>query len=145
MLTNIKISMIPNFKSIILSVSIHPPMFQSWYIHSAEQTKAMFHNLFLLLILHNSLCTSSICSEEEKYNSKKAAQICFNKLLSKLDLREPYEWFDFGVSDCDKELENCFDQGFIIEMKENFFRCCRACQLHFTDGLDYFLIPIVHL
>ena len=93
-------------------------MCQFWSIHCTDQTKTMF--LFLLLLLHLSPCTSSICSENEKYNSKKAAQMCFNKLLSKLDVGESCEWFDFGVSDCDKELENCFDQRFIIEMKDYF-------------------------
>ena len=83
----------------------------------------MFLNLLLLyfFIIHLYPSTSSICSEDEKYNSKKAAQMCFNKQLSKLDVRESCEWFDFVISECDKELEKYYDQEFKIENKTWYY------------------------
>ena len=84
----------------------------------------MFLNLLplfkLLILLHLSTSTSFICSEEEKYNSKKAAQMCFNTLLTKLDMRESCEWFDSVISECDKKLEKCNSREFRVEMSDYF-------------------------
>ena len=72
-------------------------MFQSWSSCSTDQTKQMFLNivLLILLLLQVSPSTSSVCSEDE------------------LDVLESFEWFTFGISDCDKE-------EFIIKMKNYF-------------------------
>ena len=74
--------------------------------------------LFFFLLLPLSHSTSIICSKDEKYYTKKAAQLCFNKILSELNVGESCKWFDVWISECEKELEKCFEQEFIMEIND---------------------------
>ena len=105
---------------ILFSVMVYP----LW-----EKSEDMFLNLlsqsiFLQLL---TLTTSYICSEEEEYNSKKIAQICFNKLIGNLDAESSCDDLDFRKSDCEKGLEKCFESEFIVNIEDFFIE--KAIQL----------------
>ena len=89
----------------------------------------MFLNLLILnIFLHQlTLTTSSTCSEEEEYNSKKIAQICFNKLIGNLDTESSCDDLDFRKSDCEKGLKKCFESEFIVNIEDFFIE--KAIQL----------------
>jgi hypothetical protein len=95
-------------------------MFQSWPIYSTDKTYTMIIKLIILyfLLLHLSPTTPSKCSEVEEYNHKKAAQLCYNKILTNLDVETSCDGFDFENSDCDRGLEKCFEEEFIREMRD---------------------------
>ena len=101
-------------------------IFQSWSILSADKAQAMFLNclnmfpLLLIIIFRLSSSTSLNCSVEEEFNSKKAAKICYSKMLTKLDFKSSCKQLDLGKIDCDKRLEKCFEREFIMEMQDFF-------------------------
>ena len=76
--------------------------------------------LFLphLLLSHLYLSTISPCSEEQIFQSKKTAQLCFQEMLSKLGTETSCDKLDFHQSDCGKGLEKCFQDEFVLKMED---------------------------
>ena len=102
-------------------------MFQFWSFLSADKAQAMFLNFFnmflLLLIILCVLLSSSTslnCSVDEEFNSKKAAQMCYSEMLTKLDFKSSCDQLAFEKIGCGKVLEKCFERDFIMEMKDFF-------------------------
>ena len=84
---------------------------------------------FMTILVHFLLLPiiASTCSEEEKYNLKMEAEMCYNRELTRLDSVITCDNFDFRNSVCKKALENCYDTNFINSLGD--FYLARAMNL----------------
>ena len=71
-----------------------------------------------LLLSNFSLSNLSPCSEEEMFQCKKNARLCFQQMLSKLGVETSCDSLDFHHSACVEGLGKCFQEEFVMKMRD---------------------------